>query len=86
MKLILLWRLLNSVSFLPVITPKRLLRILNRIGFKEIHRKGSHIVLQHLIDKRMTVVPFHCKDIPKGTLKSILKDIGIGIEELKKLL
>ena len=74
------------MAYFPIITPKRLLKILTRIGFEEIHRKGSHIVLRHQVDKRMTVVPFHCKDLPKGTLKGILKDIGLDVEELKKLI
>ncbi|MBI4411405.1 MAG: type II toxin-antitoxin system HicA family toxin [Deltaproteobacteria bacterium] len=73
------------MSYFPVVTPKKLLRVLRRLGFEEVHGKGSHIVMQHAVDKRMTVIPFHCRDIPKGTLKGILKDIGLDIEELKKL-
>jgi len=37
-------------------------------------------------DGRKTVIPMHGKDIPKGTLLAILKDINISKEDLVKLL
>jgi predicted RNA binding protein YcfA (HicA-like mRNA interferase family) len=36
--------------------------------------------------KRRVVVPFHKKDLPKGTLLEILRQAGIDKEELKYLL
>jgi len=36
--------------------------------------------------KRRVVVPFHKRDLPKGTLLEILKQAGINKEELRELL
>jgi predicted RNA binding protein YcfA (HicA-like mRNA interferase family) len=70
---------------LPVITPKKLIGALERAGFGILRRKGSHVVLRHS-DRRITVVPCHTRDIPVGTLKGILNDIGMSAEGLKELL
>lgn len=71
---------------LPVVTPKKLIGALHRIGFRIDHQKGSHVVLRHIVDRRIAVIPMHGGDIPKGTLKGILKDIGLDIENLIELL
>ena len=65
--------------------PKKVLKALKKAGFKEIHRVGSHIHLHHLSCKR-TQVAIHSKPPAKGTLKAILRQTGLSIEELKSLL
>jgi predicted RNA binding protein YcfA (HicA-like mRNA interferase family) len=44
--------------------------------------KGSHHVYYHPESKRRVVVPLHVRDLPKGTLFEILKQAGIGKDEL----
>ncbi|MFM8835203.1 MAG: type II toxin-antitoxin system HicA family toxin [Cytophagales bacterium] len=44
---------------------------------------GSHHIFQHPISKKITVVPFHSKDLPIGTLKAILKQSGIEKDDLR---
>ena len=44
--------------------------------------KGSHQIFKNRSTGRMTVVPMHKRDLPKGTLLSILKQAGIDKEEL----
>ena len=64
---------------------KKLIKILNKFGFKEIGGKGSHIRLRHP-DGRWTQVAVHVKPIPQGTLKAILRQAEITVEELVELL
>ncbi|MEK7482495.1 MAG: type II toxin-antitoxin system HicA family toxin [Patescibacteria group bacterium] len=71
---------------LPPITPKKLLKILNKCGFHADHATGSHIILYNPENKKRAVVPFHLKDLPKGTLASILAEIGISKNDFLKLL
>lgn len=71
---------------LPVINPKRLVKVLMRTGFEIDHQRGSHVVMRHLIDGRRAVVPMHGRDIPKGTLKGILKDIGLDVDDFVSIL
>ncbi len=70
---------------LPIISGKELIKILKRMGFKEIRRKGSHVLMEHE-DKRITVVPIHSgENIGKGLLNKIIKeDLKMTVEEFIK--
>ncbi len=48
--------------------------------------KGSHRIYRNYETKRMTIVPYHKKDLPIGTLEEILKQAGIKKNEIKDLL
>jgi predicted RNA binding protein YcfA (HicA-like mRNA interferase family) len=66
---------------LPVIKAIKLLKTLKRLGFYKHHTVGSHIQLKHEDGRRITV-PFHKgKDIRKGTLKSIINDLDMTVED-----
>ena len=64
---------------------KQLITILERIGFKVVGKKGSHFRLSHR-DGRWTQIAVHPKPIPQGTLRAILRQAEITIDELIKLL
>ncbi|MFC1801821.1 type II toxin-antitoxin system HicA family toxin [Patescibacteria group bacterium] len=70
---------------LPTLTSKKLVKVLVKLGFEKHRQKGtSHLVMVHN-DKRRCVIPMHSGDIPKGTLKSILRSIDVGVDELISL-
>ena len=71
---------------LPVLTPQKLARALEKAGFGLIRVKGSHSYYYNRQTDRIAVVPFHSKDIRKGTLHAILRDADIDLEELQDLL
>lgn len=62
---------------LPSLTSKKLLRILDNSGFKIDHITGSHYILYHPETGKRVTLPFHSKDLPRGTIHSILKAAGI---------
>ncbi|MEK7130990.1 MAG: type II toxin-antitoxin system HicA family toxin [Patescibacteria group bacterium] len=72
---------------LPAVKSKDLIRVLKSVGFFEHRQRStSHLVMKHN-DGRRTIVSIHSgKDIPKGTLLAILKDIQITKEEFLKIL
>ena len=70
---------------LPVLTPKKLIKGLEKIGFRLDHKTGSHFIFYDLDNKRRITVPYHTKDLPKGTISSILKQDEITKEEIEKL-
>ncbi|RLA85697.1 MAG: hypothetical protein DRG40_04080 [Deltaproteobacteria bacterium] len=58
--------------------------ILERHGFKEVRRKGSHIVMQKHVGERTVTVPVpNHKEIRKGTLRSIIRQSGVPREEFE---
>jgi len=64
---------------LPLLSGWEVLAALKRLGFKEIHRKGSHVKMKHP-DGRKIVFPYH-NEIDRYTLKGALKDAEIDIED-----
>lgn len=70
---------------LPVVNPQKLIKVLEVFGFVHVGGSGSHKVMKHVSGRR-TTVPMHGKDIPKGTLLAILRDVEISKEELVEAL
>jgi len=66
----------------PSLTPKKVIKILEKNGFLLDHSTGSHMVYYHPEKRKRVTVPFHRRDIPKGTLMSILKQAGIEKDKL----
>lgn len=71
------------MSFLPIIKPDKLARIVEKIGFIKVRQSGSHAVFSHP-DGRWTTILMHRKTLGKGLLKKILRDVEITPEEIKK--
>ena len=67
---------------LPILKPRELVSILQKLGFVEARQKGSHKQFRHP-DGRSTTVPFHSgRDISPILLRQIARDIHLTIEEL----
>ncbi len=62
---------------LPSLKPKDVVALLKKEGFKLKRIKGSHHFFVHPTTKKITTVPMHTKDLPKGTLYAILRQAGI---------
>lgn len=69
-------------SALPSLTATRVIAGLKRHGFDVIRQSGSHVIMKHA-DGRWTTVPRHKgRDLPKGTLRQILRDTKLTIADL----
>jgi predicted RNA binding protein YcfA (HicA-like mRNA interferase family) len=64
---------------LPLLSGRQVLAALQRLGFVEIHRKGSHVKMEHS-DGRRIVFPFHA-EVDRFTLRGALRDADIDEEE-----
>ena len=64
------------------------MRALRRAGFLTVSQKGSHLKLQGRWngDDRTAIVPHPKRDIPDGTISSILRQAGMTRAELRTLL
>ena len=72
---------------LPVVTPRQLIHALERAGFFIHHVRGSHHFLKHPNDPaRRTTIAYHTKPLKRGTLRAILKQANVTVEELTELL
>jgi predicted RNA binding protein YcfA (HicA-like mRNA interferase family) len=72
---------------LPRIEGREVGRALERAGFAVKRQKGSHVHLRRSSDQRRVTVPVHSgKTLPLGTLRGILRDAGVDVEEFRRLL
>ncbi len=72
---------------IPSLKPNEVIKRLRAAGFIfDRQAKGSHEIWYNPVTKRRTVVPNHPgKDIPKGTLRAIIDQAGLDIDEFLKL-
>ena len=69
---------------LRVLSGKEVCKILERQGFSEIRRRGSHVVMQRRIDEGTVTVPVpdHAT-LAIGTLRSIIRQSGLARERFE---
>ena len=67
---------------MPSLTPQDLSRILESYGYELDRIKGSHRIYYHAETSQRVVIPFHKKDLPRGTQRAILRQAGIDPGEL----
>ncbi len=74
------------MSRLPRLSGRELCRVLERRGFVYVRQKGSHRMMRRVTPPYITVsVPDH-KELAPGTLRGILRDVNISVEELEALI
>ena len=65
--------------------PQTVQGVLEKLGFQLIRQSESHAVYRHP-DGRWTTVPLHPgKDVAKGTLRKIIKDAGITVDNFEAM-
>jgi len=65
----------------PVLKPREVIALLERLGFRETRQRGSHKQFKHP-DGRVTTVPVHKgRDISPTLLRQMAADIRLTIEE-----
>jgi predicted RNA binding protein YcfA (HicA-like mRNA interferase family) len=67
---------------LPLLTGRQIVAALERLGFIEVHRKGSHVKMRHP-DGRLIVFPFH-DEVDRFTLRGALRDAEVDLEAFLK--
>lgn len=70
----------------PVLRPSEIIRALTKLGFEKVSQKGSHVKYRLSGNPvRTAIMPMH-NEVAKGTLKSILEQAGISLEDFLELL
>ena len=62
-----------------------MVKLLGKLGYAIDHQTGSHIILRHKDPpyRRLTVPKHH--ELAKGTLRAIIRQAGMSLEEFLKL-
>jgi predicted RNA binding protein YcfA (HicA-like mRNA interferase family) len=64
---------------LPLLSGRQVIKALERLGFVESHRTGSHVKMIHP-DGRRIIIPYH-DEVNPYTLRGALTDAGVNIDD-----
>ncbi len=74
------------MSPLPRVSGRDAIKAFSKLGYVEDRQRGSHVILRNSsVPFRRLVVPDH-KELAKGTLRALIREAGITVEEFLRLL
>jgi predicted RNA binding protein YcfA (HicA-like mRNA interferase family) len=73
------------MSQLPVISGAECIKALEKVDFFVDRQRGSHIILIREEPRTTVTVPNH-KELDKGTLRAIIRQAGLSVDEFVTLL
>ena len=73
------------MSKLPRLSGRKCVRALDKAGFYEKRQHGSHIILRRDNPFAQLVVPDH-KELDRGTLRAIIRQAHLTVDEINDLL
>ena len=73
------------MSKLPNVSGRECIKALEKIGFYQKRRESSHVILRRDEPFAQVIVPDH-QELAKGTLRAIIRDVDLNVEEFVALL
>lgn len=75
--------MIGAINPLPA---RKVIRVLENIGFRQIRQKGSHLFMRHP-DGRTTLITIHPGErIGKGMIRKIINDVELTRDEWSDLI
>lgn len=72
---------------LPILSGKDLIKVLSKIGYEHIRTRGSHMIMIKQTEKGKKTIPVpNHKELAKGTLKAIMTQADLKLDDLLNLL
>ena len=69
---------------LPALRAREVIRLLEGVGFYEVRQRGSHLQLKR--GNLLVTIPVHSGDLNPSTLRSIIRQAGMTVDEFLTLL
>ncbi len=74
------------MSVLPRVSGREVVKALANVGYEQDRQRGSHIILRQIASPhRRLVIPDH-GEVAKWTLRAIIRQVGLTVDEFKALL
>jgi predicted RNA binding protein YcfA (HicA-like mRNA interferase family) len=71
---------------LPTATAQDLVRVAEQLGFVFRRQSGSHAIYVRASDSARVVIPMHRGELKRKTLRGIIQDLKVSVEEFTNLL
>jgi len=68
---------------LPVLSGRRVVRAFQRLGWEVARQRGSHIIMVKEGEMVTLSVPDH-REVAKGTLRTLIREAGLTIEQFSE--
>jgi len=65
---------------------KDVIKVLKKLGYVKVRQTGSHRIFYHSVKKKIVPVPMHNKDLKRGLVRAIIRELEISKDEFIKLL
>jgi predicted RNA binding protein YcfA (HicA-like mRNA interferase family) len=69
----------------PLLSGKKIVKAFEKIGYYRVSQRGSHIKIRNDVRQITLIIPDH-KEVDRRTLRGIVRDAELTIEEFIKLL
>ena len=70
---------------LPVLSGREVVKAFEKAGWQKVRQRGSHMVLIKYGSNATLSVPDH-KEVARGTLRSLIRNSGMTVDEFTDLL
>jgi predicted RNA binding protein YcfA (HicA-like mRNA interferase family) len=70
----------------PILSARQVIKALAKIGYEFDHQRGSHIILRRAQPPHRRVAIPNNKELPRGTLRAIIAEVGLSVEQFLNLL
>ena len=69
----------------PILSPNKIIKVLEIFGFEKVSQRGSHAKYRNKLTGLTYIIPMH-NEIARGTLKSILEQSNVELNDFLKFL
>jgi predicted RNA binding protein YcfA (HicA-like mRNA interferase family) len=76
---------MGGMTHEPVISGRRMVKVLKATGWVAVRQHGDHVVLRKAGERRDVVVPLH-HALARGTEAAILREAGLHPDDLRRTL
>jgi predicted RNA binding protein YcfA (HicA-like mRNA interferase family) len=73
------------MSKLPRVSGADVVKALEKAGFQFIRQHGSHMIVRRADPFAQITVPNH-RELDRGTLRAIIRQSGLGVDQFNKML
>jgi predicted RNA binding protein YcfA (HicA-like mRNA interferase family) len=74
------------VSVLPRVSGREVVKALLKVGYEQDRQRGSHIILRQVASPHLRIVVPDHNEVAKGTLRAIIRQAGLTVDEFRSLL
>jgi len=71
---------------LPILSAREVIKALSKIGYAVDHQRGSHVILRRREPPHRRIAIPNYDEIPRGTLRAIISEAGLTVEQFLDLL